>query len=259
MSSRIEQSFYNVLNINLNESLVSDFKSVKAIGSYIASKLINDRYSIEEDYDGIVIDFEINGKEGSFIIELNSDGSAYVSVFYDTTSKNMFRMVFYRDHYEMHRESTLYYSAPTSKNITTKSELDNIITYLNRFIRSKAEKVSDSYLAKKFGMTDKNTDYYGLRGMFARYTMAFGDSFKYSDDCEYDKQITSILKKVFKKSHLPAINNSNKEATVNKVWRLNINPKILLVSTTGYHFLTTENDLYEDVKKLIEIYKNKGY
>lgn len=264
--SRIVESLERIA-INesiLNEELVPDeFNTIEELMKYVAKSLKCDSYTIENfghiDEFPYEISYKVNGKEGSIRISDYYD-DIVMTAEYDTNSKDPFILNSYNNssYFDVKRWSSCRGNYNMVK-LNSKQDIDSAIASFNHFIMSKSKNNfgSGEGLAKKFSMTDKDTEYYGLHGSYARYTMAVADGFKYNDDCEYDKEITSILKKVFKKMQFPAINNTSNIAKVNKVWRLNSNPRILLVSTTGYHFLTPEETLYEDTKKLIDQIKSK--
>lgn len=143
------------------------------------------------------------------------------------------------------------------------TSVQELIDAYNKKLQTK-EIEDEGGLAAQLQMEDKNTNKWGIHGDYARYTMSYGNSFKYDDIFEYDKQLTSYAKKINRQVGIDGFRSTrmyypdeevNKKdlvpnISVNKVWRYTLDPNILLVSLTGYHILTTESRFISDLENI---------
>lgn len=221
--SRIEESLYRVSGIKLNESNL-EINSDAKFREFLHGIHGNDTDTVPYRKNGWwYYQFkDPNGDINTFFCHAYSDDEAYDASY----NKKFLADKLPKDH------ARGYFTS-----------VQELISAYNKKVQTKNIK-NEGNLASQLDMEERNTNMYGIHGDYARYTMSYGNGFKYDNLFDYDKQLTSYTKKLNKKFNF--IPNGN----VNKIWRYKNDPKILLVSLTKYHILTTEERFLSDLSKI---------
>lgn len=215
--NRIEESLFRVVNIKLNES------------------------NLEVDSDAKFREFlyGIHGSETN-ATPYRQNGWWYYQFKDSNGDINTFFCCAYDD------ES--YDASYNKKFLADKlpgyfKSVQELISAYNRKAQAKSIK-NEGNLASLLDMEERDTNMYGIHGDYARYTLSYGNGFKYNDLFDYDKELTSYTTRLNKKF------NFVPDGRVNKIWRYKNDPNILLVSLTKYHILTTEKRFLSDLSKI---------